>query len=76
MRTNVNLNDDVHQFALIYAAAKGITMSAAINELIQKAQAIPPPPEIGYSANGVPCFPSRGGVITTEMVKKIENELD
>jgi addiction module HigA family antidote len=29
-----------------------------------------------HSTNGVPCFPSRGGVITTEMVKQIENQID
>jgi hypothetical protein len=77
MRTSVNLDEDAHQFASVYAGAKGITLSAAINELIRKAEAMPrPAPEIGRSPNGVPCFPSRGAIITTEMVKKIENELD
>jgi hypothetical protein len=77
MRTNVNLDDDAHLFASIYAGAKGITLSAAISELIRKAEAIPPPPpDLSRSATGLLCFPPRGNVITTEMVRKIENELD
>lgn len=64
-------------FASIYAEAKGITLGAAISELIRKAEKIPEPaPNIGRSANGLPCFPSRGVVVTTEIVRKIQNELD
>jgi hypothetical protein len=44
MRTNVTLDDDVHQLASIYASAKGITLGAAISELIRKAEATPQPP--------------------------------
>lgn len=77
MRTNVNLDEDVHQFASIYARAKGMTLSAAISELIRKAEAAPtPPPDIRRSANGLPCFPPTGILLTPEMVKKAESEFD
>ncbi len=49
MRTTITLDDDVHEFAQYYANAKGITLSAAMNELVRKAETAPPPtgmPEI------------------------------
>ncbi len=75
MRTSITLDDDVHEFASIYARAKGITLSAAISELIRKAEAAPvPEPEIRFSESGLPMFPPTGRVITAEMVKKLEEE--
>jgi hypothetical protein len=77
MRTTITLDDSVHEFASIYAEAKGITLSAAINELIQKAESAPAPkPEIIFSPDGFPMFPpsGTGRVITEEMVKKLEEE--
>jgi len=76
MRTTVTLDDDVHEFASVYAAAKGMTLSATINELIRKAEAAPPPPvpEIEYSEIGLPMLPPTGRTITCEMVKKLEEE--
>jgi hypothetical protein len=77
MRTNVTLGDDVHQFASIYASAKGITPGAAIGELIRKAQAAASPaPDIRRSASGLPCFPPTGKVLTAQMVKEAESEFD
>jgi hypothetical protein len=77
MRTNVTLDEDVHQFASIYARAKGITLGAAIGELIRKAEATPPPaPDIRRSANGLPCFPATGKVLTLQMIKEAESEFD
>jgi hypothetical protein len=77
MRTNVTLDDDVHQLASIYAAAKGITLGAAIGELIRKAEAAPPPaPDIRHSANGLPCFPPTGRPLTMQMVKEAESEIE
>jgi hypothetical protein len=78
MRTNINLDDDVHQFASIYARAKGVSLSAAINDLMRKVEKIPKPkPELCKSrVTGLPCFPSRGGRVTTEMVRKLEDDDD
>ena len=77
MRTNVTLDDDVHQLASIYAAAKGITLGAAIGELIRKAEAAPQPaPDIRRSPNGQPCFPPIGKGLTRETIKEAESEFD
>ena len=78
MRTTVNLDDDTHGFVSYYARAKGISFSAAIDELIRKAQtpAPEPRPEIIFSPDGFPMFPpsGHGRVMTDEMVKKLEEE--
>jgi hypothetical protein len=76
MRTTITLNDETHDFASYYARARGLTLSAAIDELIRKAEAAsaPPVPEIEYSEIGLPIFPPTGRTITSEMVKKLEEE--
>jgi hypothetical protein len=75
MRTNVTLDDDVHQFVSIYATAKGITLGAAISELIRKAEAAPPSkPDLRRSASGLAMFPPTGKLLTPEMVKEAESE--
>lgn len=77
MRTTIRLDDETHEFASYYARVRGLTLSAAIDELIRKAQAPPSPkPEIMYGPSGLPMFPPRGTgqVITSEMVKKAEEE--
>lgn len=72
MRTTITLNNETHTFASYYANARGLTLSAAIDELIRKAQAAPP--EIQYSTNGFPMFPPTGRTITDEMVKQIAED--
>jgi hypothetical protein len=75
MRTTVTLDDDVHEFATVYSSARGMTLSAAINELIRKAEQAPrPEPEIVWSEEGIPMFPPTGKRITSEMVKRLEEE--
>lgn len=75
MRTNVTLDDDVHQLASLYAAARGITLGAAISELIRKAEAAPqPPPDIRRSESGLAMFPPSGRALTPETVKEAESE--
>jgi hypothetical protein len=75
MRTTINLDDKTHEFASVYAAARGITLSAAIAELIRKAESAPTPkPDIRIGPNGLPMFPPTGRTITAETVKKIEEE--
>lgn len=76
----MNLQDDTHEFVTYYAHARGITVSAAIDELIRKAQAGPKlessEPDIRHDEYGFPLFPPSptGQVLTTEMVKKLEEE--
>ncbi|MGA7342109.1 MAG: hypothetical protein WBE72_00280 [Terracidiphilus sp.] len=71
----MTLEDDVHEYATHYADARGITLSAALNELVRKAESTPVShPEIVYSPDGFPMFPPTEGKITSEMVKKLEEE--
>ncbi len=75
MRTSVTLEDDTYEFVLCYSRGRGITLSAALNELIRKAETAPAPePEIVFSPEGFPMFPPTGGRITSEMVKKLEED--
>ena len=78
MRTTINLDDDVHEFATYYANARGLTLSAAMNELVRKAESAPAPPaQIEYSPNGLPRFPRTGHVQTAEMVRAaLEDDLE
>jgi hypothetical protein len=71
MRTTITLDDKTHAFANYYADARGLTLSAAIDELIRKAQT---PPEIQFSPNGFPMFPPTGRTVTDETVKKLAEE--
>ena len=58
MRTTITLDDDVHEFATYYANAKGITLSAAMNELVRKAEPKPPPPRSVSNSSALPmAFP-------------------
>ena len=75
MRTSITLDEQVHEFASVYASARGISLSAAVNELIRKAQQpARQEPEIVRGPNGLPTFPPSGRTITAEMVKKLEGE--
>jgi len=75
MRTTITLDDGTHEFATYYARARGLTLSAAINELVLKGQSAPSrDPDIRVGPNGLPMFPPTGRTITVEMVKKLEEE--
>jgi hypothetical protein len=76
MRINITLDDDIHHFAQTYATAKGITLSAAINEFIGRAKCSQPPmPEIQRSAlTGLAAFPDSGRTLTSKMVREAERE--
>jgi hypothetical protein len=77
MRTTITLDDDVHEFAKYYANARGITLSAAMNELVRKAEKPPDSePLIVFSPEGLPMFPPAGNgrVLTSEMVKRFDED--
>jgi hypothetical protein len=77
MRTTINLDDDVHEFAAYYARVRGLTLSAAMNELVRKVENLPSiEPLIVFSPDGFPMFPpsGTGRVITDEMVKEAESD--
>lgn len=71
----MTLDDDVHEFATYYARGKGITLSAALNELVRQAETAPKPePDIVIGPHGLPMFPRTDNTITSEMVNKLEEE--
>jgi len=75
MRTTITLDDDTHEYAAYYARSRGVTLSAAIDELIRKAQnPTREKPEICIGPNGLPMFRPTGRTITAEMVKELEAE--
>jgi hypothetical protein len=75
MRTTITLDDNVHDYATYYARSRGLSLSAAIQELIQKVQRGPEPEiKLERGPNGLPMFPPSGRRITSEMVKKLEAE--
>jgi len=82
MRTNITLEDDIYQLATVYASAKGMTLGAAIGDLIRKANTAQPAPSpssrLITAPNGLRIVPPSGRVITSEMVQEAleEDDLD
>ena len=74
MRMTVNLDADVYSFTSAYAGAKGITLSAAIGELIRRAEQVPEPgndsPRLKTSPHGYLVIGGTDDLLTPEMVKK------
>jgi len=74
MRTSINLDPDVHSFASAYATAKGISLSAAISELIRRAEQAPEPESgsgrLKTSQHGYLLIGGTGDTLTPEMVNE------
>lgn len=80
MRLTVNLDPDVYSFTSAYAGAKGITLSAALSELVRRAEQTPEQgsdsPRLKMSPHGYLVIAGTGDVLTPEMVKEAsEDEL-
>ena len=81
MRLTVNLDPDVYSFTSAYAGAKGITLSAALGELIRRAEHAPPlgedSPRLTLNEHGYLEILETGDPLTPEMVKEAaEDEVD
>jgi hypothetical protein len=78
MRTTINLDDDVYELASMYAAGRGMTLGAAVGELVRKANrtssSTSGSPRLKTLPNGLRVFPARGRVITSEMVKAAQED--
>jgi hypothetical protein len=78
MRTSITLDDDVYQLASLYASGRGITLGAAIGEMVRRANATPRPASgsqrIRIASNGLPVISANGRVITSEMVKAAQED--
>lgn len=78
MRLTVNLDPDVYTFTSAYAGAKGITLSAAISELVRRAEQAPESdsPRLKRNEHGYLEIAPTGRVLTPAMVKAAsEDEL-
>lgn len=70
MRTTLTLEDDVHKLAAAYAEARGITLGAAVGELLRRSQATSAPVQIRRSPKGIPLFTRQKRVLTSALVKE------
>jgi hypothetical protein len=78
MRLTVNLEPDVYNFAAAYAGAKGITLSAAISELVRRGEQAPgvgsDSPRLKMSPHGYLVIAGTGDPLTPEMVKEASDD--
>lgn len=78
MRTSITLDEDVYQLASLYAAGRGVTLGAAIGEMVRKGMAAPRStaisPRLKRAPNGLLIFGGGGRVITPEMVKAAQED--
>jgi hypothetical protein len=80
-RRNLNIDADAYIIALTYAGAKGISIGAAVSELLRRAEHAPEPPSplLKTDEHGL-LVKARADrqVVTSEMAKKLseENDLD
>ncbi len=80
MRTSIKLDADVYSFASAYADAKGITLSAAISDLVRRAEHAPElgsnSPRLKTGAHGYLVIAKTGVPLSPAMVKEAsEDEL-
>ncbi len=78
MRTSINLDADVYSFASAFADAKGITLSAAISELVRRGGKAAEPGidsrRLKASPHGYLVVAATGDAITPEMVRDASEE--
>ncbi|MGD0293697.1 MAG: hypothetical protein ABSB30_07560 [Terracidiphilus sp.] len=80
MRTSITLDEDVYEIATLYAKGRGVTLGAAICEIVRRATSAPssvsPSPRLMRAPNGLLIARPNGRVITNEMVKAALEEDD
>ena len=80
MRTNVNIDVDVYELASAYAKGNGITLGAAIGELIRRGEQPQQPtvsPRLKRNEQGYLVIARTGNMLTPEMVKELsEDEIE
>lgn len=77
MRTNVNIDVDVYELASAYAKGNGITLGAAISELIRRGEQPRQPtdsPRLKRNEQGYLVIARTGNALTPEMVKEFSED--
>lgn len=74
MRTTLNLDDDTLRLVRDYARKRSLPLGAAVSELVRSGLTTPKPTRI---VNGfhVVDLPADSPAVTTEDVRRLENEL-
>jgi hypothetical protein len=80
MRTTLNIDTDVYDFASVYANAKGISLGAAVSELLRKIENMPklpgdtPTRRLKAGPRGYLVKARTGRAVTPEMVKQASED--
>jgi hypothetical protein len=76
MRTTLEIEDDVLLAAKELAARQHTTAGKVISQLVRRALTLPVAVENGAAAaiHGFRPFPSRGSMVTNEMVNRLRDE--
>lgn len=75
MRTTLDIDDDVLAAAKERAAEEKSTAGKVISDLARRALTQPAPGPL-IERNGFWVLPSRGGVVTSALVQRLEHEAD
>ena len=75
MRTTINLDDDVLQVVRQYAESRSMAMGTAVSELVRRGLNAPMATRV---VNGihVVVLPPDSPKVTTQQIKRLENELE
>jgi hypothetical protein len=75
MRTTLSLDDDVFREVKAYAESRDVAIGKAVSELVQRGLHAPPQTHV---VNGfhVVDLPAGSPIVTTEGVKKLQEELE
>ncbi len=77
MRTTLDIDDDILAAAKELARRAGKTAGALVSDLARSALLHPPgPPADSTAVMGFEPFASRGQVVTTELVRRLQDEED
>jgi hypothetical protein len=74
MRTTINIEDDVLHLVREYARRRALSLGTAVGELVRTALTTPKPTRI-VSGFHVVDLPADSPAVTTEDVRRLENEL-
>jgi hypothetical protein len=80
VRTSINIDADIYELASAYAKGNGITLGAAISELVRRGEQAPRPktsPRLKMNERGYLVIARTGNVLTPETVKEFsEDEIE
>jgi hypothetical protein len=77
MRTTLDIDDDVLRAAKELARREKKTVGRMISELVRKTLGALPPgssPQEPAALHGVRPFPSRGGIVTNELIDRLRED--